>query len=47
LQHAEADIYTNTMANINGISLPNEKPLLHYSERLDVLTWGLEEINQD
>jgi uncharacterized protein YqjF (DUF2071 family) len=46
LQHAEADIYTNTMANINGISLPNEKPLLHYSERLDVLTWGLEEVNQ-
>ncbi|WP_229263740.1 YqjF family protein [Cohnella cholangitidis] len=44
LQHAEAEIYTNTMANINGLRLPDEKPVLHYAERLEVLTWGLEQV---
>jgi uncharacterized protein YqjF (DUF2071 family) len=44
LQLAEADIFVNTMANIGGLQLPNENPLLHYSERIDVLTWGLEEV---
>ncbi|MFC5700749.1 YqjF family protein [Cohnella faecalis] len=44
LQHAEAEIFTNTLGNRAGVRLPPTQPLLHYSERLDVLTWGLEEV---
>lgn len=47
LQHAEADIRVNTMARIGGLSLPDVAPLLHYSERIDVLTWGLQEVRED
>jgi uncharacterized protein YqjF (DUF2071 family) len=42
LQHAEADITNHSIVNREGIALPNTPPLLHYSERIDVLTWGLE-----
>jgi uncharacterized protein YqjF (DUF2071 family) len=45
LQHAEAKISQNTMADGLGISLPDEPPLLHYVERLDVLTWYLERLS--
>lgn len=46
LHKAEATIYTNTMADVNGLRLPDDEPLLHYAERLDVLTWGLEEVRR-
>jgi uncharacterized protein YqjF (DUF2071 family) len=39
LQRAEAEITVNTMTQPFGISLPDDAPLLHYAERLDVLTW--------
>ncbi len=41
LQDAEADIATNTMAKASGIDLPEIKPLLHFSGRLDVFIWPL------
>jgi uncharacterized protein len=37
LQHAEGQITVNTM--VQGIRLPDDQPLLHYAERLDVLAW--------
>lgn len=36
LQQAAADITYNSMADAAGILLPDEQPLLHYAERLDV-----------
>lgn len=39
LQHADAEISRNTMAKAAGIVLPDRAPLLHYSERLDVVIW--------
>ena len=39
LRRAEAEITRNTMAEAAGIRLPERAPLLHYSERLDVLVW--------
>jgi uncharacterized protein YqjF (DUF2071 family) len=42
LQDASAEIERNTMAEAAGIHLPPEPPLLHYAERIEVLTWGLE-----
>ena len=44
LQPAEAEITRNTMAQAAGISLPDTPPLLHYAERLEVKTWGLERV---
>lgn len=41
LQRAQAEITLNTMTQPFGITLPDEPPLLHFSERLDVLTWYL------
>lgn len=41
LQPAEADIVHNTMAEPAGIHLPATPPLLHYSERLEVVVWPL------
>ena len=41
LQRAEAEIDLNTMAP-DGIGLPDEEPLLHYSARQDVVIWPLE-----
>ena len=45
LQRAEAKISQNTMAEGLGIPLPEEQPLLHYVERLDVITWYLERLS--
>jgi hypothetical protein len=45
LHPAEANIRVNTMANINGFVLPDEQPLLHYSERLDVTAGVVKKIN--
>jgi len=39
LQEAEAERRVNTMAQASGIELPEIAPLLHYSERQEVLVW--------
>lgn len=39
LQQASAEIERNTMADAAGILLPGTPPLLHYAERIEVLTW--------
>ena len=39
LQRAEGEVQTNTIASAAGIDLPSTLPLLHFSRRLDVLTW--------
>lgn len=41
LHGAEADILTNSVVAASGIILPDTQPILHYSERLDVLVWPL------
>ncbi len=42
LQHAEANISVNSM--VQAFDLPDEPPILHYSEQIDVLTWYLERV---
>jgi hypothetical protein len=43
LRSAEALVQENRMVEQIGLSLPAEqRPLLHYAERLDVLAWTLE-----
>jgi len=37
LQPAEAEIETNTMAEASGVALPDRRPLLHFSRRMDVV----------
>jgi uncharacterized protein YqjF (DUF2071 family) len=44
LQDAQAEIEINTMAAAAGISLPEERPLLHFSRKLDVLVWPLRRV---
>lgn len=44
LQRATARIELNTMAP-DGIELPDEPPLLHFSRRQDVVIWPLERIS--
>lgn len=44
LHDAEGTIFTNTMVDRLGLKLPDEEPLLHYSERQEVVVWGLEEV---
>ncbi|MEI1277968.1 DUF2071 domain-containing protein [Leptospira venezuelensis] len=44
LQRANANIFENTMTNIEGIRLPDIKPLFHFSKKIEVLTWGLEKV---
>ena len=41
LQPAEAEILRNTMTEPVGIHLPTPPPLLHYSERMEVVVWSL------
>ena len=40
LREARATFTTNTMARAAGVELPDEPPLLHYAERLDVVIWA-------
>ncbi len=42
LEDAEADIERNDLAAAFGITLPDEKPVLHYSRRLAVYIWPAE-----
>jgi uncharacterized protein len=44
LQPAEADITQDTMTTPLGIDVPNERPLLHYADRLDVTAWKAERV---
>ncbi len=39
LEDAEADIERNDLPAVFGITLPGEKPVLHYSRRLAVYIW--------
>jgi len=39
LQHAEATIQINTVAESMGIPIQEPAPLLHYCEKLDVIAW--------
>jgi uncharacterized protein YqjF (DUF2071 family) len=39
LQDAQAEITVNTMTQPAGITLPDSKPLLHFSRFLEVLIW--------
>lgn len=41
LQPAEAEFEINSMTRPLGFDLPDDKPLLHYSERLDTIEWPL------
>ena len=40
LQRAEAALTRNTMADAAGLSLPDIKPLLHFSRRQDMVAWA-------
>jgi uncharacterized protein YqjF (DUF2071 family) len=40
LQPAEAEFRCNTMAEAAGVSLPDIKPLLHFSGRQDAVAWA-------
>lgn len=44
LQPAELEISKDTMARSHNIELPDAAPLLHYSERQEVLIWPLRRI---
>jgi uncharacterized protein len=44
LRNAHLSALLSTMIAAQGLSEPTEKPLLHYSESLDVEIWGLEEV---
>jgi uncharacterized protein len=46
LQRAEADISLNTMTLPLGITLPDEKPLLHFSSALPTVIWAPEEVTE-
>ena len=39
LQTAEAEFSRNTMAGAAGLSLPDTRPLLHFSRRQDMVAW--------
>jgi uncharacterized protein YqjF (DUF2071 family) len=43
LQPAEAKISVNTM--VPALKLPDDAPLLHYADRLDVLVWYVKRLN--
>jgi uncharacterized protein YqjF (DUF2071 family) len=40
LQPAYAQLQRNTMAEVNGLSLPDQAPLLHFAKRQDMVAWG-------
>jgi uncharacterized protein YqjF (DUF2071 family) len=44
LQPAEAAIELNTVAQADGLALPNVPPLLHFAKELDVLVWWPEDV---
>ncbi|WLD93049.1 YqjF family protein [Alkalihalobacillus sp. AL-G] len=44
LQNAEGEISLNTMIPLEASPSPDKLPLLHYSDQLDVVLWGLEKL---
>lgn len=46
LQPAAAHFEINTMAAAHGITLPDQAPLLHFAQRLDVAVWPLQRVAQ-
>jgi uncharacterized protein YqjF (DUF2071 family) len=40
LQRAEAQLVRNTMAEVNGVGLPDQPPLLHFAKRQDMVAWA-------
>jgi uncharacterized protein len=40
LQPARARLTRNTMADVNGVSLPGRQPLLHFAKRQDMVAWA-------
>lgn len=44
LQHADADFARNRLASSQGIRLPDTAPLLHFSQRQDVIAWWPETV---
>ena len=44
LQPAEAEITVNTTVDAAGLARPAAAPLLHFSRRQDVVTWGLKKV---
>ncbi len=40
LQNAKCEIRSNTMVDWLGLKLPDEPPLLHYSQRTEVVAWS-------
>jgi uncharacterized protein len=44
LQDATAKIPVNTMADAAGLTLPDEMPLVHYAEHIDVVAWYIERV---
>lgn len=46
LQTAEAEIGRNLMASAAGITLPSQKPLLHFSKRMKVLVWPIRRLGR-
>lgn len=45
LQQATANIEINSMLKPLELQLPDEKPILHYSKRIDVVCWPLKVVN--
>jgi uncharacterized protein len=39
LQAAQAQLFRNTMADVNGLTLPAQPPLLHFARRQDMVAW--------
>jgi uncharacterized protein len=44
LQHAEAEIEVNTIADVAGLHLPDARPVLSFSRELKVLIWPLQQV---
>jgi uncharacterized protein len=44
LRDAEAEIHANTMASASGVSLPQDRPMLHFAKKLEVLIWPLRRV---
>ena len=44
LQRVDADFARNTLASSQGIRLPDAPPLLHFSQRQDVIAWWPETV---
>ncbi len=45
LQAAEAEFLKNTLVAAHGIKLPDMKPLLHFSKKIEVLVWPLKKVS--